>query len=167
MKIEKENILKAFMIFENSYLEFRKRIEDKEETKKMINTWYEIFESIDFDYEFANKDFLIAVKRVIANSKYIPTIAEISNEMKKIYAERKVKDKEEKLWDVLEIENKCNLKSLDIQNSINLYYELNKKYSKEQIILAIKKYQETENIEKDMFLNTEDTLEKVMEDLSE
>ena len=29
MKIEKQNIVKAFMIFENSYLEFSKRIEDK------------------------------------------------------------------------------------------------------------------------------------------
>lgn len=167
MKIEKENILKAFRIFENSYLEFKKRIEDKEETKKMINTWYEIFESIDFDYEYANKDFLIAVKRVIADSKYIPTIAEISNEMKKIYTDRQTKEKEEKLWTVLEIEDKCNLKSLDIQKSISIYAELNKKYSKEQIILAVKKYKEKENVERDMFLNTEDILKKAMEDFNE
>ena len=92
MKIDKDSILKAFIIFENVYNEFSKKIEDKEKVKKMINTWIEVFETIDYDYENANKDFLEAVKIVSTRNKYIPTIAEIVEEMKKIYTERK-KDK--------------------------------------------------------------------------
>lgn len=92
MKIDKDSILKAFIIFENVYNEFSKKIEDKENVKEMINTWIEVFETIDYDYENANKDFLEAVKIVSTRNKYIPTIAEIVEEMKKIYTERK-KDK--------------------------------------------------------------------------
>lgn len=88
MKIKRNNIFKAFEIFSNTYIEFEKRIENKEKIKEMINTWVDVFEAIDFDYEYANDDFLEAVKIVISKNKYIPTIAEISDEMKKLYIKR-------------------------------------------------------------------------------
>lgn len=88
MKIKRNNIFKAFEIFSNTYIEFEKRIENKEKIKEMINTWVDVFEAIDFDYEYANEDFLEAVKIVISKNKYIPTIAEISDEMKKLYIKR-------------------------------------------------------------------------------
>ena len=164
MKIEKENIVKAFMIFENSYLEFSKRIEDKEKVKKMINVWSEIFDAIDFDYEYANEDFLKAVRKAIINNKYIPTIAEISEEMKKLYVERNRKDKRQRICNILEIESQCNLKSLDIQKTADIYSKINKKYNDNELIALIKRYRDIENVDENMILNTEDMFEKIMEE---
>lgn len=84
MKINKESILKSFSFFENTYPEFIKRIENRDKLNEMINIWVEILETVNYDYENANEDFIEAVKRVCTKNRYIPTIAEIIDEMSKI-----------------------------------------------------------------------------------
>ena len=82
MKIKKKSILKVFRLFSDTYTEFNKRIDTEEKLKSMVDNWVEIFEVLNFDYEEANDDFLQASKVAIIKSKYIPTISEISDEMK-------------------------------------------------------------------------------------
>lgn len=89
MKIKKKSILKVFRLFSDTYTEFNKRIDTEEKLKSMVDNWVEIFEVLNFDYEEANDDFLQASKVAIIKSKYIPTISEISDEMKKLYMQRK------------------------------------------------------------------------------
>lgn len=89
MKIKKKSILKAFGLFSDTYAEFDKKINTEEKLKSMVDNWVEIFEVLDFDYEEANDDFLQASKLAIIKSKYIPTISEISDEMKQLYMQRK------------------------------------------------------------------------------
>lgn len=89
MKIKKKSILKAFRLFSDTYTEFDKRIDTEEKLRSMVDNWVEIFEVLKFDYEEANDDFLQASKLTIIKSKYIPTISEIADEMKKIYMKRK------------------------------------------------------------------------------
>ncbi len=84
MKINKENILKCFSFFENIYPEFIKKIENREKLNEILNIWEETLETINYDSENANEDFIEAVKRVCSKNKYIPTIAEIIDEMRKI-----------------------------------------------------------------------------------
>ena len=88
MKINKENILKCFSFFENIYPEFIKRIENKNKLSEMLNIWVETLETVNYDCENANEDFIEAVKRVCAKNKYIPTISEVIDEMRKINDEK-------------------------------------------------------------------------------
>lgn len=89
MKIKKKSILKAFELFSDTYTEFDKRIDTEEKLKSMLDNWIEVFDIIDFDYEEASDDFLKASKILITKNKYIPTISEISDEMKQLYMQRK------------------------------------------------------------------------------
>lgn len=163
MKINKKSILQGFMIFKSVYSEFEKRIQDEKKGKETIQIWQEVFEEIDNDYKEANEDFVKAIKRKVAKNKYVPTIAEIIEEMKKINKER-IEDCENKaLWEVLDIEEKCGLKNVNLKKAINIYCDLVKKYNKKEIILKTLKYREEKLTPKGMFLNTEDTFEKIME----
>ena len=89
MKIKKKSILKAFELFSDVYTEFDKKINTEEKLKSMLDNWIEVFDIIDFDYEEASDDFLKASKILITKNKYIPTISEISDEMKQLYMQRK------------------------------------------------------------------------------
>lgn len=162
MKIKKENILKSFKLFSNIYLEFYKKVENETALKEIIDTWSEVFNTINFDYEYANEDFLDAVKRISTKSKYIPTIAEIIEEMKKINKERIENEKRDKLWKVLELESECKLKNNNLDKAISRYWELIKKYKHSEIIEIIKKYRKYNSINDNMILTTEEILEKIM-----
>lgn len=163
MKIRKEVILKGFKLLSNIYLEFYKKIENEVILKEIINTWTEVFNTINFDYESANDDFLNAIKRISAKNKYIPTIAEIIEEMKKINKERVVKEKRDNLWNVLEIEKECKLKNNNLDKAINKYWELTQKYKHNEIIELIKEYRKDNLIKTNMILTTEEIFEKIME----
>lgn len=89
MKIKKKSILKAFELFSDVYTEFDKKINTEEKLKSMLDNWIEVFDIIDFDYDEASDDFLRASKILITKNKYIPTISEISDEMKVLYMQRK------------------------------------------------------------------------------
>lgn len=89
MKIKKKIILKVFELFSDVYTEFDKKINTEEKLKSMLDNWIEVFDIIDFDYEEASDDFLKASKILITKNKYIPTISEISDEMKQLYMQRK------------------------------------------------------------------------------
>lgn len=163
MKIKKETILKGFKLFSNIYLEFYKKIENENTLKETIDTWAEVFNTIDFDYEYANDDYLKAIKSISTKSKYIPTISEIIEEMKKINGSRIKKEKRENLWNVLEIERECKLKNNNIDKAIETYFDLIKKYKHSQIIEIIKEYRKNNSINTNMILTTEEIFEKIME----
>lgn len=162
MKINKKSILQGFMIFKSVYSEFEKRMQDEKKGKETIQAWREVFEEIDYDYKEANEDFIKAVKRMVVKNKYVPTIAEIVEEMKVIYETRVEEDENKALWEVLEIEEKCKLKNVNLDKAISIYCDLIKKYSKEEIVLKILRYREKELINKEMLLNTENIFEKIL-----
>lgn len=162
MKISKKSILQGFMIFKSIYTEFEKRMQDEKKGKETIQIWQEIFAEIDFDYKEANEDFIKAIKRKVAKNKYVPTIAEIIEEMKILYKQR-IEDNENKaFWEVLEIEEKCGLKNVDLKRTISNYYDLVKKYEKEEMISKILNYRKEKLVPQNMFLNTEDIFERLM-----
>lgn len=162
MKIKKETILKGFKLFSNIYLEFYKKIENENTLKETIDTWAEVFNTIDFDYEYANDDYLKAIKNISTKNKYIPTISEIIEEMKKINEARIKKEKRENLWNVLEIESECKLKNNNIDKALKIYFDLIKKYKHSQIIEIIKEYRKNNSINTNMILTTEEIFEKIM-----
>ena len=162
MKINKKSILQGFMIFKSVYSEFEKRMQDEKKGKETIQAWREVFEEIDYDYKEANEDFIKAVKRMVVKNKYVPTIAEIVEEMKVIYETRVEEDENKALWEVLEIEEKCKLKNVNLDKAISIYCDLIKKYSKEEIVSKILRYREKELINKEMLLNTENIFEKIL-----
>ena len=162
MKISKKSILQGFMIFKSVYSEFEKRMQDEKKGKETIQAWREVFEEIDYDYKEANEDFIKAVKRMVVKNKYVPTIAEIVEEMKVIYETRVEEDENKALWEVLEIEEKCKLKNVNLDKAISIYCDLIKKYSKEEIVSKILRYREKELINKEMLLNTENIFEKIL-----
>lgn len=161
MKISKKSILQGFMIFKSVYSEFEKRMQNEKKGKETIQIWQEVFEEIDYDYKEANEDFIKAVKRKVANSKYVPTVAEIVEEMKMINKRRREDYKDKALWEVLDIEEKCELKSVNLEKAISIYCNLVEKYNREEIISKILKYREERLIPQNMFLNTEDMLERL------
>lgn len=162
MKISKKSILQGFMIFKSVYSEFEKRMQDEKKGKETIQIWQEVFEEIDYDYREANEDFIKAIKRRVVKNKYVPTVAEIIEEMKMLNKQR-IEDNENKaLWEVLEIEEKCELKNVNLKKAIGIYCDLVKKYKKEEMISKILKYRKERAIPKSMFLNTEDMLERLM-----
>ena len=99
MKISKDSIVKAFMIFDNVYLDFSKKIESEEKVKEMIDTWISVLDAVDFDYKYANEDFLKATKIATSKNKYVPSVAEIIEEVKKIYIARQ-REEESKLKEI-------------------------------------------------------------------
>lgn len=163
MKINKKAILQGFMIFKSIYQEFERKMQDEEKGKETIQIWQEIFKTIDFNYEWANEDFITAIKRVVTKSKYVPTIAEIIEEMKNINNKRIKKEQEEKLWDMLKIEEKCKLKNSNIDKALNRYLILSNNYGNIKIIEMINKYRNENRINKNMILTTENIFEKIME----
>lgn len=165
MKIKKKNILKAFRLFSDTYTEFDKRIDTEEKLKSMVDNWVEIFEVLNFDYEEANDDFLQASKLAIIKSKYIPTISEISDEMKNIYISKQEERKRKKLWQVLEIENQCKMKSgvSEKDKIIALFVKLEEKYTKNDIIEIIKRYRKRETIEDFDILDTTTIFREILE----
>lgn len=165
MKIKKKSILKVFKLFSDTYTEFNKRIDTEEKLKSMVDNWVEIFEVLDFDYEEANDDFLQASKLAIIKSKYIPTISEISDEMKNIYISKQEERKRKKLWQVLEIENQCKMKSgvSERDNIIELFVRLEEKYTKNDIIEIIKRYRKREAREDFDILDTTTIFREILE----
>lgn len=161
MKISKKSILQGFMIFKSVYSDFEKRMQNEKKGKETIHIWQEVFEEIDYEYKEANEDFIKAAKRKVANSKYVPTIAEIVEEMKTINKKRREDYKDKAIWEVLDIEEKCKLKSVNLEKAISIYCSLAKKYNMEEIISKILKYREERLIPQNMFLNTEDMLERL------
>jgi len=89
MKISKKVILEGLIILRYTYIEFDKRMQDENNGKEILKIWQEIFEEIDFDYKEANEDFIKSIKLNIARDKYVPTISEIIEEMKKVLKEGK------------------------------------------------------------------------------
>lgn len=162
MKIKEESILKVFKIFSNVYQEFNKRIEDYKKMEEMIKAWKEVFETIEFDYENANRDFIEGAKRAVSKSKYTPTIAEISEEMKNIYKARIEKETERKRMQIWKIEEICDLRSGNLEKTIKNYNKLKEKYSDEEIIKQIQEYKKKQNL-RFAILETEETFEKIME----
>lgn len=162
MKIKEESILKVFKIFSNVYQEFNKRIEDYKKMEEMIKAWKEVFETIEFDYEKANNDFIEATKRIASKSKYIPTIAEIIEEMKLIYNKRLENRNEEQKMQIWKIEKICDLRSGNTEKTIKNYNKLKEKYSDEEIIKQIQEYKKKQNLSF-AILATEDIFEKIME----
>lgn len=162
MKIKEESILKVFKIFSNVYQEFNKRIEDYKKMEEMIKAWKEVFETIEFDYENANRDFIEGAKRAVSKSKYTPTIAEISEEMKNIYKARIEKEREIKRMQIWKIEEICDLRSGNLEKTIKNYNKLKEKYSDEEIIKQIQEYKKKQNL-RFAILETEETFEKIME----
>lgn len=163
MKINKKTIVQGFMIFKSVYQEFERKMQDEEKGKETIQIWQEIFKTIDFDYEWANDDFITAIKKIITKSKYMPTIAEIIEEMKHINDKRIKKEQKEKLWDMLKIEEKCKLKNANIDKALNRYLILSNNYGNIKIIEMINKYRDKNKINKNMILTTENIFEKIME----
>lgn len=165
MKIKKKSILKAFGLFSDTYTEFDKRIDTEEKLKSMVDNWTEIFEVLNFDYEEANNDFLQASKLAIIKSKYIPTISEILDEMKNIYINKQEERKRKKLWQVLEIEKQCKMKSgvSEKDNIIELFVRLEEKYTKNDIIEIIKRYRKREAREDFDILDTTTIFREILE----
>lgn len=165
MKIKKKSILKVFRLFSDTYTEFNKRIDTEEKLKSMVDNWVEIFEVLNFDYEEANDDFLQASKLAIIKSKYIPTISEISDEMKNIYISKQEERKRKKLWQVLEIENQCKMKSSESEKDkiIASFVKLEEKYTKNDIIEIIKRYRKREMIEDFDILDTLTIFREILE----
>ncbi len=92
MKISKDTIIQGFMILEKVYTDFSKKLENKEQTREMIDTWVDLLETADLNYQEASKDFVAAVKNISTTNKYIPTIAEIIETMKQVKQNREDKD---------------------------------------------------------------------------
>lgn len=92
MKISKKNILQGFAIFNDTYTEFNKKMQNEDKGKEIVQVWQEVFETINFDYEEANEDFLKAVKISVGKNKFVPTIAEIIEEMRQLKKERENKE---------------------------------------------------------------------------
>lgn len=161
MQINKKSILQGFMIFKSVYSDFEKRMQNEKKGKETIQIWQEVFEEIDYDYKEANEDFIKAIKRKVAKSKYVPTVAEIVEEMKAIDQKRRENYKGKALWEVLDIEEKCGLKSVNLEKAISIHCHLVEKYNKEEIISKILKYREERLVPQNMFLNTEDMFEKI------
>ncbi len=161
MKINKKSILQGFMIFKSVYTEFEKRMQDEKKGKETIQMWQEVFEEVNYDYKEANEDFIKAVRRKVAKNKYVPTIAEIVEEMKMINKKRREDYKDKALWEVLDIEEKCGLKSINLKKAISIYCDLAQKDSKEEIISKILRYREERLVPQSMFLNTEDMFERL------
>lgn len=126
MRIKESYILKAIQYFDNIYPEFNKRYSSKTELKEIIQVWKEIFNEIEFDYKEANEDFLKAVRLVIAENKFIPTPAEISNKMKKIFVQREANKRLDLIFELQDIEEKLELKSSDKEKSEKIYTKLRK-----------------------------------------
>ena len=101
----------------------------------------------------------------IIKSKYIPTISEISDEMKNIYINKQEERKRKKLWQVLEIENQCKMKSgvSERDNIIELFVRLEEKYTKNDIIEIIKRYRKREAIEDFDILDTTNIFREILE----
>lgn len=162
MKISKKSILEVFIIFKSVYPEFEKRMQDEQKGKETIQAWKEVFETIEFDYENANRDFIEGAKRAVSKSKYTPTIAEISEEMKNIYKARIEKEREIKRMQIWKIEEICDLRSGNLEKAIKNYNKLKEKYSDEEIIKQIQEYKKKQNL-RFAILETEETFEKIME----
>lgn len=133
MRIKESYILKAIQYFDNIYPEFNKRYSSKAELKEIIQVWKEIFDEIEFDYEEANEDFLKAVRLVIAENKFIPTPAEISNKMKKIFVQRETHKKLDLIFELQAIEEKMGLQNSDRTRSGEIYKRLRQTRTKEEI----------------------------------
>ncbi len=133
MKIKKENVLKAFRMFSNIYQEFSKRLVNKEKMEEMIEDWTSTFEAIDFDYEEANDDFIKAVKVSITKCKYVPTIAEIMEEIRNSYNERKEAKQRELQNELWKIKEKLGTNYFYDEKTAYLLEQLKNKYSIEQI----------------------------------
>ncbi len=162
MKISKKSMLQGFMIFKSVYIEFEKRMQDENKGKETIQAWQQVFEAIEVDYKEANEDFLKAIKIVVAKNKYIPTIAEIIEEMKNIDRNRREAEIETKRRQIGKIEKACDLIRGDFDKAIRKYQKLKQKYSDEEIIKRILTYKKNRNLEL-VILGTEDTFEKIME----
>lgn len=88
MKINKDTVVQGFIILEKVYADFSRKIENKEQTREMIDTWVTLLETANINYQEANKDFITAIEKLSTTSKYVPTIAEIINTIKQIKQER-------------------------------------------------------------------------------
>lgn len=162
MKISKKVILEGLIILRYTYTEFDKRMQDENNGKEILKIWQEIFEEIDFDYQEANEDFIKSIKLNVTKNKYVPTISEIIEEMKKINNKRIKKRNEEQLWNMLIIEEKCNLKNNNIDKALKQYCYLIKKYNNKQIKEMIDNFKKINSISENMILPTEDILERIM-----
>ena len=85
--------------------------------------------------------------------------------MKNIYISKQEERKRKKLWQVLEIENQCKMKSgvSEKDKIIALFVKLEEKYTKNDIIEIIKKYRKRETIEDFDILDTTTMFREILE----
>lgn len=138
MKIERENILKAFKLFSDIYSDFNKRFANSEDLRNLLKEWEEIFEVIKFDYKEANEDFLKAIKILITKCKYTPTIAEIIAEIRTIWLDREAKRVQNLNKELIIMKSNLKLEDNAIERSFSIFETLRKKYSLEQVKDLIK-----------------------------
>lgn len=69
--MNKNEVLKIFEMFKNTYPEFQKLIKDKENAKNTLDVWYECLKDLEYN------DVEPVIYELIKTSKYMPTIAEI------------------------------------------------------------------------------------------
>jgi len=164
MKIDKKNIANTLIIFNKVYSEFNKIIKTEQDLKDTINIWQDVFNEIDFDYEEANEDFIKASKLVISENQYIPTIAEISKKMKRLYIQRLRDNKDKTISELKEIRDNLNLHiSNNIDDEIYYFNKLKEKYFKENIYELLKK--EKEQQLSNMILNNPSAIKLSLLDL--
>lgn len=54
----------------------------------LVDNWYNLFKSIDYDYEYAEQDFKQAVKNLIIHTGFTPNCGNVVEEMRNIYNAR-------------------------------------------------------------------------------
>lgn len=162
MTIDKNNILTVFKMFKNTYIDFEKKIDNKDKLKDMIVTWQEVFETIDYDYEQSNNDFIEASKKMITKTKYVPTIYEIIDEMRNIYITRTNYEHNQNTKKILQLSNLFEITLIrDLDDVIKDYERLLQKYNAEDIEKIIK---DKANEHSDFTYTLESCLKEIIND---
>lgn len=90
MKIKKETIKLGLKELGNFYPEFNRFIEMKG-LDNISESWFNVFDSIDYTYGLEEKDFLAAIFEYINTNNKSPYFSDIKNIMRELYRQHELK----------------------------------------------------------------------------
>lgn len=71
----------------------------------LVDNWYNLFNSIKYDYEYAEQDFKQAVKNLITHTRVTPSCSDVIDEMRNIHGDREKEIAKKEYLECLEKEN--------------------------------------------------------------
>lgn len=72
---------------------------------KLVESWYNVFKKIDWEYEYSEQDFKEAIMNLITHTRVTPTYSDVLEEMRNIYKDREKEIATKEYLECLEKEN--------------------------------------------------------------